>query len=330
MAHLPEERVTPGRAFQCTSVDYAGPVLIKRNGGRCKTFDKGYISVFVCMKTKAVHMELVSDLTADAFLAAFSRFSNRRGRIHEILSDNATTFHGAANEIKQIWHSWQGAGKSDLLRSSMTKWKFIPPASPHMAGLHERAVRSAKHHLKRVIGAQKLTFEQYTTLLVHVEACLNSRPMQALTEATDSVALTPAHFLIGEPIISPIARDYSNISSNRLNFYRLLQKCGQEFWSRWSNEYILTIMKRNKWFKVTTNFKEDDIVLIKNENTPPTIWPIGRIVKVYPGDDNNVRIVDVLFQGSVLTRPITKLIKLPTEEDEEPDQTRSINNDAVS
>lgn len=330
MAHLPEERVTPGKLFQCTSVDYAGPILIKRSGVRCKTFDKGYIAVFVCMKTKAVHLELVSDLTTDAFLAAFSRFANRRGRIHEIWSDNATTFHGAANEIKQIWHSWKNAGKSDLLRSSVTTWKFLPPASPHMAGLHERAVRSAKHHLKRVIGAQKLTFEQFTTLLVHVEACLNSRPMQALTEeATDSVALTAGHFITGGPIISPITRDYSNVSSNRLNHFRLLQKCGQEFWRRWTNEYVLDIMKRNKWSKVTTNLKENDIVLIKSENTPPTIWPTGKIVKVYPDEDNNVRIVDVLFNGSVLTRPITKLIKLPTEEDDEPYQDESIDEGAM-
>lgn len=104
MGQLPESRVNPGRAFSSSAVDYAGPVNVKRfNAQRTKIIDKAYIAVFVCMRVKAVHLELVSDLTTEAFLAAFSRFSNRRGRIEELNSDNSTTFKGAENEQEKIY-----------------------------------------------------------------------------------------------------------------------------------------------------------------------------------------------------------------------------------
>lgn len=200
MAQLPEERVNPGRAFQSSAVDYAGPVHIKRyNAQRTKIIDKGYIALFVCTRIKAVHLELVSNMTTEAFLAAFTRFSNRRGRIHELTADNGTTFQGAEKEQKIIFNAWKKAATSQIMQNTTTKWKFIPPSAPHMGGLHEAAVKRAKRHLRRVIGAQQLTFEELATLLVQVEGCLNSRPITALTEdANDSVALPPAHLLIGQ------------------------------------------------------------------------------------------------------------------------------------
>lgn len=316
MGDLPKERITPGRPFSHTTVDYAGPVGVRRHNGRTKITEKAYIALFVCMKTKAVHLELVSSLTTDAFIAAFARFVNRRGKVEVLYSDNATTFHGAKSEMKTILTSWRHAASENMFRLHATKWKFYPPSGPHMAGLHERAVRSAKHHLRRVIGQQSMTFEQYSTLLVHVEACLNSRPIQALTEdASESVALTPAHFLIGEPIIAPMAKNYVDTTSNRLNQFKLLQKIGQNFWDRWAKEYATTLMRRNKWHRLQENLEVNDVVLIKAENTPPTMWPMGRVIHTYKGDDNQVRMADIKCANNTVTRPITKLILLPTKEE---------------
>lgn len=318
MAQLPEHRVNvkkPSRAFQYTNLDYAGPVLIKRQGGRSRVIDKGYIAVFICAKTKAIHLELVSNLTTDAFIAAFSRFVNRRGRVHELISDNATTFHGAANEMKEIFKTWQNSFNTEWIKTNVTNWKFIPPAAPHMGGLHEAAVKSAKYHLRRVIGSHQLTFEQLTTLLVHVEGCLNSRPLLPLTDDhSDNLALTPAHFLIGEPIIAPLAMDHTYTPTNRLNHFKCLQKLGQEFWNRWSKEIVTSMMRRSKWYDKQPNMKENDIVLVKSENTPPTKWPIGRIHKVYPDKDGEVRFVDVQFNDVIVQRPIVKLVLLPVNQ----------------
>lgn len=92
MGSLPEPRITAWKVFTHCGVDYAGPFTVKMSSGRgCKIY-KGYIVLFVCVSTKAVHLEFVSDLTADVFIAAFKRFVSRRGLITDSYSDNGTNF----------------------------------------------------------------------------------------------------------------------------------------------------------------------------------------------------------------------------------------------
>lgn len=56
-------------------------------------------------------------------------------------------------------------------------WHFLPPSASHFGDLWEAGVQSVKHHLRRVVGSNTLTFEEFSTLLCSVEACLNSRPL---------------------------------------------------------------------------------------------------------------------------------------------------------
>lgn len=317
MGQLPATRV-PGYAFANTSVDYFGPVLMKRyNAKRVKIVDKAYVAVFVCMKTRAVHLELVSSETTEAFLASYSRFMHRRGPIESLTSDNAKNFVGASNEMTAIIEQWQAAAKSEQFEA--TKWHFLPPRAPHMGGIHEAAVKSAKHHLRRVIGSQQLTFEEFATLLTHVEACLNSRPLIPLTEEpNDSLALTPGHFLIGGPIKSPLMRDLVDVPSNRLSHFQLLQKIAQQFWARWSEEHVKSLINRSKWQQSQANIERNDIVLLINEAMPPTRWPLAKVMDVFPDEDGHVRMVDILFQGKIKRRPIHKLCRLPKEEESQP------------
>ena len=79
MAPLPAVRVTPDVPFKNSGVDYAGPVSILFSKGRGAKSSKGYFAIFICMITRAVHIEIVTDLTSTAFLAAFARFRARRG-----------------------------------------------------------------------------------------------------------------------------------------------------------------------------------------------------------------------------------------------------------
>lgn len=279
------------------------------------------------MKTKAVHLEVVSDLTTDAFMAAYTRLCNRRGRVHTMFSDNATTFHGANNEIADIFESWDTVMKSDGLAGRYVKWNFITPLAPHHGGLWEAAVKSTKYHLRRVIGAQQLTFEELTTLLTSVEGCLNSRPLTVLTDDGSEIeALTPAHFLIGGPLISPLIRDYTEIPKNRLSRRQLLQQAHLQFWRRWSSEYLDTLMTRSKWRTQKENAKINDIVILRDDLHPAAQWPLGRITAVYPGDDGLVRSVDVFANGHTYRRSITKICQLPVgiEETAPPEVTPSV------
>jgi len=120
------------------------------------TIVKSYICVFVSLTVKAVHLELVSDLTTDAFIACLRRFISRRGIPSLIWSDHGTNFIGAARELKDLYkflHSDQTqASVSDFLSTHNVKWKFIPQQSPHFGGLWAAAVKSMKKHLKHIVG----------------------------------------------------------------------------------------------------------------------------------------------------------------------------------
>ncbi|CAG7722249.1 unnamed protein product, partial [Allacma fusca] len=112
---------------------------------------KRYGVVFTCFSTRAIHLELATDLSTDGAINAIRRFIARR-TVPEILwSDNGTNFHGADRELQR---AVQSMDKEALVRrfagQGMT-WRFNPPASPHMGGVWERLVKSVKVALSAVL-----------------------------------------------------------------------------------------------------------------------------------------------------------------------------------
>lgn len=314
MGNLPPQRVTPARPFLNAGVEYAGPVNLKTSELRNSRHVKAYIAVFVCLVSKAIHLELVSDLTTDAFIAAFRRFVARRGRCKTIMSDNGSNFIGAKRELKFLGEIVKSQYLTNKLAADGTEWKLIPPRAPHFGGIWEAGVKSMKYHIKRVIGETILTFEKLTTLLTQVEACLNSRPLTPLSDDLEDItALTPGHFLIGEPLTAVPEQNLLDINVNRISRWKHLQKMHQDFWIRWQKEYINELQKRPKWMNVKANVEKNNLVLILDENLPPTSWPLGRIVETHPGADGRVRVVSVKFNGSVIKRPIHKICVIPIE-----------------
>ncbi|UYV64819.1 hypothetical protein LAZ67_3002072 [Cordylochernes scorpioides] len=175
------------KPFTKTGIDFAGPVIVKTSKLRNARCDKAYIALFICMFSKAIHIELVTNLTTEAFLDAFRRFIARRGRPAEINTDDATNFVGAYKDLRKLFNS----NIHDFASSEEIKWNFIPPYSPHFGGLWEAGIKSVKYHLRRIVGKTKLTFEELTTVLTQIEACLNPRPLCLLTD--DPEDLTAFH-----------------------------------------------------------------------------------------------------------------------------------------
>jgi hypothetical protein len=101
MGDLPAIRVREALPFANTGVNFCGPFFIKEKKYHNKVRLKAYVCVFVCL-FKAVHLELVSDLSSDGFLAALRRFIARRGIPNHIFSDNGTNFVGANNQLKEM------------------------------------------------------------------------------------------------------------------------------------------------------------------------------------------------------------------------------------
>ncbi|XP_032569851.1 uncharacterized protein LOC116800206 [Drosophila sechellia] len=193
MGNLPKYRVTMTFPFLNTGIDYAGPYYVKCSKNRGQKTFKGYVAVFVCMATKAIHLEMVSDLTSDAFLAALRRFIARRGKCSNIYSDNGTNFVGAARKLDQeLFNAIQeNITIAAQLEKDRIDWHFIPPAGPHFGGIWEAGVKSMKYHLKRIIGDTILTYEEMSTLLCQIEACLNSRPLYTIVSEVPKIIWDP-------------------------------------------------------------------------------------------------------------------------------------------
>lgn len=250
MGQLPPARVTPSRPFTHTGVSYAGPLIIKTWKGRGAKSSKGWICVFICLATSAVHLEVVSDYATDGFIASYRRFVSRRGIPSPLYSDCGTNFIGADAALRKMFtqSSEEHHSIASVLSTDSTQWKFNLPSAPHMGGKWEAAVKSIKFHLKRTVGDTAMTFEELSMLLTQVEATLNSRPLEPLSDDPDDVsALTPGHFLTGSALSSLPESSLENVNVGRLDRWQLLQQRFQCFWKQWSTHYLQKLQSISKW-----------------------------------------------------------------------------------
>ncbi|XP_075150812.1 uncharacterized protein LOC142224919 [Haematobia irritans] len=313
MAPLPPERCTISPPFHITGVDFAGPFDLKSSTLRNAPTTKGYVCVFVCFATKAVHLEACSDLSSPAFEAAFSRFVGRRGLPHKVVSDNGRNFLGASRALLREFSHFLKITSHDISQRYSIhgfEWKFIPPHAPHMGGLWEAAVKSFKIHFKKLAGSHRFNFEQFVTILARIEGVLNSRPISAISEdPTDLTALTPGHFLRGSPLMALPETISPNLSV--INRWLKLKALHHQFAIRWKQDYLKALQKRYKWKNSLPNLKRGDLVIIMDDLLPPSEWRLGRIEKTYHGSDNNVRVADIRTAAGSMKRPISKLCYLP-------------------
>ena len=317
MGALPSARVTPTPVFCYTGVDYAGPIYMRTTKGRGLKATKGYIALFICMVTKAIHIEIVSDYTSTTFLAALRRFIARRSKPKIIFCDNGTTFKGAQSELRRLFDktSVLSVEISKVLAKEEIEWTFIPPKAPHFGGLWESNIKSMKRHLIRTIGEQKLTFEELSTVTCQVERILNSRPCSALSDQpTDFTALTPGHFLTGRPLTAlPEPTEDVAASVTPSQRWRLVNQIRNHFWKRWVKEVLPSLQRRAKWMNPQRSIQVNDLVIIMEDNLPPGQWLMGRILDVHPGKDGLVGVVTVKTANSTLERPVVKLLVLPID-----------------
>lgn len=325
MADLPVDRLVPARPFLKCGVDLAGPFNIRITDKRYMATRgrayldqnlKGYAVIYVCLVTRAVHLEAVMAYSAEAFLTSFKRFVARRGAPEYMYSDQGTNLVRADKDLQEAVDSWASTEVQDYVNWNGVQWKFIVPSAPHQGGIWEAAVKQMKHHMKRIIGADKYTYEAVSTLLAEIEACMNSRPICAMSDDPNDVsALTPAHFLIGEPLKLPLPARHDLAPKMAVGFFKELQVRTNSFWRIWSEEYLSSLLERPKWRELKDNLRPGQLVLIKNENLAPTFWPMGRVIQVKKSKDGCVRSALIKTQAGELERPVQKLVVLPVDED---------------
>lgn len=188
---LPEYQVQQCRPFQVTGVDFAGPLFVKASD--TTRTSKVWLCLYTCCATRAVHLDLVTYMTAGTFIRSFRRFASRRGLPSKMISDNGKTFKSAAKLIKQIMESPESRKYFSQFR---VEWQFNLERAPWWGGIFERMVRSAKLCLKKSVGRNCLSHDELLTLVTEVEAVLNSRPLTYVTAEDVEEPLTPSHLLV--------------------------------------------------------------------------------------------------------------------------------------
>ncbi|XP_015122594.1 uncharacterized protein LOC107045017 [Diachasma alloeum] len=297
MADLPSARITQANPFTHTGVDYCGPFLIKERRYRNLKKIKIWISIFVCFTTKAVHIELINNLTSEEFLATLSRFISRHPSCKALHSDNATTFIGANKELKELYTLLNDEKHGEFINRKLNEqgieWNFIPPVSPHCGGIWEAA---------------------FNTFCIKIEGILNSRLLTPLSsDPNDFNALTPAHFLHGDITTDLPAPDWTEVPSNRLSYWQHFEKIKQHFWNRWHKEYLSELNIRHKWTSGHHDISVGALVLLRDDNLPPLKWRMGRVIEIYPSDDGITRKARLRTSTGEVDRNVRRLAPLPVD-----------------
>ena len=263
------------------------------------------------MSVKAVHIEVVDDLSAEAFIAALQRFTDRP---EDIYSDNGTNFRGAYTKVDELYKLLRSQNLKtkveDFTSNRNIQWHFIPPHTPKFGGLWKVMVKQFKHHFKRIASNEKFRLMELITFTTQVDAILT--PLS--TDINDYTALTPGHFLTGDSLKSLPEHDLRQVPTNRLSSWENIKKLKQQFWDRWHKEYLTSLNVRSNKQSKDSGLKVGLLVLVKDDNLPSMQWQLGRVEEVHPGTDNIVRTVTVRTKAGLFKRSASKLAILPIDE----------------
>lgn len=314
MSALPRSRLAARiKPFSYVGIDCFGPMMIKVGRRR----EKRWGVLFTCLTTRALHIEITSAMSSDAFILSFRCFVGRRGEPLEVFCDNGTNFRGADTELKRALED--NVKKAIEDRYTRVKFNFNPPSAPHMGGAWERLVRSVKVGLRCTIGDQTLNEETLRATLIEIEMVINSRPLTYVqTDENSHEALTPNHFLLGHSSgVKPIGNmtDDPEILKKEWKRQQLLL---QHFWQRWTNEYLPEIARRTKWFDQAKQLQIGDVVAVVN-STIPYSWQLGRVIEITQSKDGNVRQARIQTSTGILRRPASKLAVLERETEDQKD-----------
>ena len=178
MAELPADRLQPGPPFTSVGVDAFGPrniVTRRTRGGQANS--KRWAIIFTCLTTRAIHIEVVEEMSSSSFINSLRRFVAIRGSVKSFLSDRGTNFVGATDSLKIDAINVEEGKVKAFLYNSGTVWIFNPPHSSHMGGVWERMIGVARRILDSLLFGQHgshLTHEVLTTLMAEVCAIVNS------------------------------------------------------------------------------------------------------------------------------------------------------------
>ena len=318
---LPSFRVNQAPAFAYTGVDYAGPLYIRETRELENT--KVWICLYTCCVVRAIHLEVVPDMTAQSFIRSFKRFTSRRGFPVKVVSDNAKTFKSASKVLARIV---KHPALEQYLTDHCIQWSFNLEKAPWWGGIFERMVRSVKRCLRKTIGRGRLTLDELTTAVTEVEMIVNSRPLTYFSTEDVEEPVTPSHLIAGRRLMSLpdgpyhtdmddiVGTSHSDLTKRLIHLNNVLE----HFWKRWRKEYLLELRDSHRHVKLRPNgstISIGSVVLVHDADRPRGFWKIAKVEDVLTGADGQVRGATVRIHSSgnrsiLLRRPVQLLYPL--------------------
>ena len=306
MATLPASRVNQAPPFTDCGVDCFGPFLVK--DGRKES--KRYGLIVSCLASRAVHIEMLEDMTTDSYINAVRTLVAIRGPIRSIISDQGTNFIGGAKELE-----------SKLESCMQITIKFNQPHSSNMGGVWERQIRTIRSIFSSLATKYggRLSTQLLRTIFYEVMAIINCRPLTSVS--SDSLPLTPNMILtMKSDVILPPPGQFSDADIYTRKRWRAVQQVANEFWQRWRKEYLHELQTRQKWVNKSPPVSVGDVVIVCDDDVVRNEWKMARVVECVRSHDDQVRSLKLLIadrnypqnkgKRQYLVRPVSKVVLL--------------------
>lgn len=320
MGNLPDFRCKPSPPFTYVGVDTFGPWEVsarKTRGGVANS--KRWAILFTCLASRAVHIELVDEMTSSAFINSLRRFVAIRGKVTEFHSDRGTNFVGSTDALNINAINVESQPVRKFMVENASTWIFNPPYASHMGGIWERIIGTARRILNAIIMESKkpLTHDVLNTFMYEACAIINSRPLANVSiDPTEPSVLSPSVLLTQKTEVDYGPFEAVDLKDMYRTSWKHTQVLANQFWKRWQQEYLFSLQSRRKWTISREDIKVNDVVLMKDTNTVRYEWPMAIVLRTFPSNDGHVRKVELRLvrNGNCVTcvRPITEVVHLFT------------------
>ncbi|CAI5668824.1 unnamed protein product [Oreochromis niloticus] len=324
MADLPSERVDPSPPFTYCGMDCFGPFFTKQG----RKVNKRYGLLFTCLCCRAIHIEMVNDMSADAFINGLRCFVSIRGAVRQIRCDQGSNFVGAKNDMYNALKQMDVSRLTAFLAERQCDFIMNAPHSSHVGGVWERQIRTVRNVLRSTLSLSpgRLDDACLRTLFYEAMSIVNSRPLTVdnPNDPNGPEPLTPNHLLTMKPTGAlPPPGMFIREDMYARKRWRHIQYLAEQFWNRWRREYLSNIATRQRWHISRRNLKVGDIVIERMDDLPRNEWRLARVEETVADKDGLVRKVKIRLgdqkmkregqcsgNPSIVERPIQKLILL--------------------
>ena len=280
LADLPACRVSAcNKAFKLTGLNYLGHCFFRQGRSECRACGL----LFTCLCTRCLHVELVTSLDLDNFVLAFTRFTNLRGAVDTIYSDNASTFRAAAENLSKFLCSTKFCNS---LRKSNINWVFEPPYAPSQNGSSESMVKLFKGALSLVLEPvrRKPSLIELQTYLSDAVRIVNDRPLTTLSDQPNGLCpITPSSFL-GQHLSPNTSVCTMHNNGDLCSDFVYNSTLAHRFWLAWMKAYLPSLQGRKKWRTLRNNLVSGQLVLVggADDIAGRGLYRFGHIHRLHP------------------------------------------------